>query len=75
MDLEENREQFDYKVKYELSQLKVNSLLIYTEMLENENKQLKYDNVRLRSHLFSTTSSLAEKERMFLLLKTMYNNK
>ena len=44
-------------------------------MLENENNQLKYDNVRLRSHLFSTTSSLTEKERLFLLLKTMYNNK
>lgn len=65
----------DYKDKYEILCIKFNSLLNYAELLYNENTRLQYDNLRFKSRLSSTSKNLAEKEKMFLILKSIYNSK
>jgi|688.fasta_scaffold00008_97 hypothetical protein len=65
----------DYKDKYEILCIKFNSLLNYTELLYNENTRLQSDNLRFKMRLSSTSQNLAEKEKMFLILKSVYNSK
>jgi len=75
LDNEEKINDIELEAKYLLLKMKFDSLINYTESIYNENKELKYYNMRLRSQLSSTSKNLAEKEKMFLLLKSIHNNK
>ena len=75
LDNEEKNNDIELEAKYLLLKMKFDSLINYTESIYNENKELKYYNMRLRSQLSSTSKNLAEKEKMFLLLKSIHNNK
>ena len=75
LDNEEKNIDIELEAKYLLLKMKFDSLINYTESIYNENKELKYYNMRLRSQLSSTSKNLAEKEKMFLLLKSIHNNK
>lgn len=72
-ETKEDNFKVDYESEYRILQIKFNSLLHYAECLYNENMQYKYCNTRLRSQLSSTSKNLAEKEKMFLLLKSIHN--
>jgi len=61
--------------EYKILQTKFNSVIWYLDILKKENVDLKYENLRLKNKLSLTSRELAEKERLFLLLKTSYNNK
>ena len=74
LDNEEKINDIELEAKYLLLKMKFDSLINYTESIYNENKELKYYNMRLRSQLSSTSKNLAEKEKMFLLLKSIHNN-
>jgi|688.fasta_scaffold08560_26 hypothetical protein len=74
-ELCECKNRIDYKDEYDMLYIKFSSLLKYTESLYNENINLKCHNLTLKSRLSSTSNNLAEKEKMFLLLKSFYNNK
>lgn len=75
LDNEEKNNYIELESKYLLLKLKFDLLLNYAESIYNENRELKYCNMRLRSQLSSTSKNLAEKEKMFLLLKSIHNNK
>lgn len=75
LDNEEKNNDIELEAKYLLLKMKFDSLINYTESIYKENKELKYYNMRLRSQLSSTSKNLAEKEKMFLLLKSIHNNK
>ena len=75
LDNEEKINDIELEAKYLLLKMKFDSLINYTESIYKENKELKYYNMRLRSQLSSTSKNLAEKEKMFLLLKSIHNNK
>jgi len=59
------------KEENELLQIRHSSILKFMEILYNQNKELKIENFRLKSKLSFTSRNLAEKERLFLLLKSI----
>lgn len=59
------------KEENELLQIRHSSILKFMEILYNQNKELKNENFRLKSKLSFTCRHLAEKERLFLLLKSI----
>lgn len=70
MDVESLENYEELKNKHELLQIKLNAILKFSKTQYEQNRELKYENIRLKSKLSSTSKHLAEKEKLCLFLKS-----